>query len=154
MSMKRNNKILLHIAVTGLLAVPYVARAMTPDEAISTATKKLGLTDVSLDYRDLYGQNIRAALLDGTRAAIHLDRQGQINEVEGYSKRGFPEQSVRMLIPTGILQNPSYPKGTYFRKLDFKDGYKVEIEGYSLDSHRFKAEFRHDGKLLELKKEK
>nr|WP_321455027.1 hypothetical protein [uncultured Cohaesibacter sp.] len=152
--MKRNNKITLCLSAACFALVTFAAQAMTQDEAISAATEKLKLTDVSLDYRDFYGQNLRAALPDGTWVEIHLNRDGQINEIEGHRKRGFPEQSVRILIPAEILQNPSYPSGTYFQKLDFKDGYKVEIEGYCPDSHEFKAEFRHDGKLLEMKKEK
>ena len=154
MSMKRNNKITLCLTGACFALVTFAAQAMTQDEAISAATEKLKLTDVSLDYRDSYGQNIRAALPDGTWVEVHLDRDGQINEIEGHRKRGFSEQSVRMLIPAEILQNPSYPSGAHFQKLDFKDGYKVEIEGYGPNSREFKAEFRHDGKLLELKKEK
>ncbi|WP_319498767.1 hypothetical protein [uncultured Cohaesibacter sp.] len=153
MSIKRKNKILLGLSGASLLFAPYAAQAMSPNEAISAVTEKLHLADVSLDYRDSYGQNIHATLPDGTRVEVHLDRDGEISKMSGNRKKGFTEQSVRTLIPTEIQQNASYPKGAYFQKLDLKDGFKIEIEGYSADSRAFKAEFRHDGKLLDLKKE-
>nr|WP_321459735.1 hypothetical protein [uncultured Cohaesibacter sp.] len=154
MSMKRNKKISLGLSGLCLLAGTMAAQAMTQDEAIDAAQQKLKLTDVVLDYRDFYGQNIKAALPNGTRVEVHLDRNGEIDEVEGLHKRGFEEEFVRVLVPEQIVKNPSYPQGAFIHKLDLKDGYKVEIEGYGPNIREFKAEFRHDGKLLELKKEK
>ena len=60
---------------------------------------------------------------------------------------------LRDRLPRAVLDNPHYPNGAHFQKLELEDGYKIEIEGYSPDIRSFKAEFRHDVKLLAMKKE-
>ncbi|WP_394699014.1 hypothetical protein [uncultured Cohaesibacter sp.] len=154
MSTTRKTTIALGLSGIAFLTSIFAAQAMAPDEAIEATTNKLHLTDIRVHYRDSYGQSIRATLAGTTGVEIDLDLDGRITEIQGLRKAGFPEQSVRPLLPEAVINNPSYPEGAHFHKLELKDGYKLEMEGYAPGIREFKAEFRHDGTMLEMKKER
>lgn len=145
---------LLGLASIGLLLSNVSSYALSQDAAIDAAARKLSLTSVAIHHQDSYGQSLWVSFADGSKAEIDLSLEGDIKEIQGRHKVGIPEQDLRVLLPQAILDNPAYPSGAHIQKLELKDGYKVAIEGYGPGRHQFKAAFRHDGHLLEMKVEK
>lgn len=149
-----------HLPVIALLASTILPTSLAAQQASSSIlqqdvqaiVRQLGLSDVEIHRKEHRGRDIEGRLPGGTRVEIELDRDGHVEEIEARGRDGFAARTVDVLIPAAVRNNAAYPADASFRKLEFHDGRRIEIEGYRADGRKFEAEFSRDGRLLEMKR--
>lgn len=138
---------LLAIASAAFLA----AAAPSHADDLPKAVVELGLKNTQLHHRDHFGISVRGEFADGNLVEVHLDSDGHVHQVESENHTGFKASDVVILIPDAVRSQPTYPTDGTFYRVELDHGDKIEIEGLTAGGQEFKAEFRSDGQVLEMK---
>lgn len=132
-------------------AAPVAATA----PALPSALQGLGLTLLHQRVdRDDGDATWSARTPDGTWLRVETDWSGRIEEIKASEGQGLSPALLDRVLPGPVAQSGRRAELAQVNEVDFDDDGEIELKGRDAQGERTKIEFRADGQVTQLKRER